>query len=405
MLLGSQSRRLLATLIAAAALAGAWLAGAPLVAALLALAGGAAGVALWSHAPSPPIAAPAPIVDREPALPEIADLLRAVDDPMLIVREGRIVMANQAATTLLGSSIQGKDVRLALRHPAATGQLAAPEPANEPIELAGLGGPDRIWTMTVAALADGSRVAHLVDQSQARAVEQMRSDFIADASHELRTPLATLLGFLETLQDEEVSADAASRKRFIEIMFREATRMRRLIEDLITLSRVESQRFSVPTDIVPIDPLIEEVTADLAARISERGSSVSVENPFPGVAVIGDRAQLSQLLANLLGNACKYGRPGTLIRIEVEEAGDLIGLAVIDQGDGIAIEHIPRLTERFYRVDPGRSRSVGGTGLGLAIAKHIALRHRGRLEITSRLGEGSRVQVWVPRADPTSPTP
>jgi two-component system phosphate regulon sensor histidine kinase PhoR len=253
--------------------------------------------------------------------------------------------------------------------------------------------------MTVAGLADGSRLVRLVDLSQARAAEQMRADFVANASHELRTPLATLLGFLETLQDEDAASDPATRDRFIRIMFDEATRMRSLVDDLISLSRIEAERFAAPSDPVDLLRVVESVRESLGALAEARASEIVVENEARDTIVPGDRAQLGQLLRNLVTNALNYGRPGTPVRIRLEEGGaGLLRVRVIDQGEGIAAEHIPRLTERFYRVDAGRSRSVGGTGLGLAIAKHIALRHRGRLEIVSRQGEGTSVRVYLPHA-------
>ncbi|MGZ8281703.1 MAG: sensor histidine kinase [Allosphingosinicella sp.] len=293
-------------------------------------------------------------------------------------------------------------MRLALRHPAAAELLAGPhseELVETRIDLVGLGGPERQWTMTVAGLPDKGRLVRLADLSQVRAAEQMRADFVANASHELRTPLATLLGFLETLQDEETAADAATRARFLGIMFDEATRMRALVDDLMSLSRIEADRFAAPADPVDLLAVAEGVRESVSALSEARGSEVLLENEAVAAVVPGDRAQLAQLLRNLVVNALNYGRAGTPVRIRIDDAAaGMLRLRVIDQGEGIAPEHLPRLTERFYRVDPGRSRSVGGTGLGLAIAKHIALRHRGRLEIVSRQGEGTSVRVYLPRA-------
>jgi two-component system phosphate regulon sensor histidine kinase PhoR len=313
------------------------------------------------------------------------------------VRERRVLIANQAAKALLGAHIEGSDVRLAIRHPAAAEHLAGDdggEPAR--IELVGLGELGRPWEMVIAPLPDGSRLVRLIDQSQARAAEQMRVDFVANASHELRTPLATLIGFIETLQDE-AAVDAATRQRFVAIMAGEALRMRDLLDNLMSLSRIEAERFALPRDTVDLKPLIDEVRD--ALKPIAGGRSIRVENRAGETLVSGDRSQLAQMLGNLVVNALKYGRPETPVRIRLDDGGpELISLSVIDKGEGIAAEHIPRLTERFYRVDPGRSRQVGGTGLGLAIVKHIVLRHRGRLEIRSKLGEGTRVEVALPRA-------
>jgi two-component system phosphate regulon sensor histidine kinase PhoR len=397
---------LAATALAAGGVAGALLLGAPLVAALFALLAGALAYGLARPVPGEPPAVVAPAAaagTNEAGAAGLAELLRAVDEPMLVVRDRRVLVANRPARALLGAHIEGTDVRLALRHPAAAGLLTGPpaqaEAAPTRTELVGLGGPDRHWAMTVAGLADGSRLVRLVDLSQARAAEQMRADFVANASHELRTPLATLLGFLETLQDEDAASDPATRDRFIRIMFDEATRMRSLVDDLISLSRIEAERFAAPSDPVDLLRVVESVRESLGALAEARASEIVVENEARDTIVPGDRAQLGQLLRNLVTNALNYGRPGTPVRIRLEEGGaGLLRVRVIDQGEGIAAEHIPRLTERFYRVDAGRSRSVGGTGLGLAIAKHIALRHRGRLEIVSRQGEGTSVRVYLPHA-------
>lgn len=332
-------------------------------------------------------------------LPGVADLLNAVGTPLMIVRSRRILFANKAARDLLGNHIEGGDARLAIRHPAAAERLSAAPGAEieGEIDLAGLGDVDSQWSMNVTRLEPDGALVRLTDVSPARAVEQMRADFVANASHELRTPLATLLGFLETLEDDEAAGDPATRKRFLKIMTEEATRMRNLVEDLMSLSRIEAERFSVPRQPVEILPLLDSVV-DACRTLSEaRGSSILVESEAECPVVPGDRAQLAQLFNNLVTNALKYGRPATPVRIRVEDSGPLLRVRVIDEGEGIAAEHIPRLTERFYRVDPGRSRAGGGTGLGLAIAKHIAQRHRGRLEIVSKPGKGTSVRVYLPR--------
>jgi two-component system phosphate regulon sensor histidine kinase PhoR len=329
---------------------------------------------------------------------ESANLLAAFEEPLLVVRARRVLIANPAARDLLGAHIEGSDVRLAIRHPAAAEHLAGEDGGAQPvrIELVGLGELGRPWEMLVAPLADGSRLVRLVDQSQARAAEQMRVDFVANAGHELRTPLATLIGFIETLQDE-AAVDPATRQRFVGIMAGEALRMRDLLDDLMSLSRIEAERFAAPRATVDLRPLILEVRETLRSFAGDR--TIRFERGSGEALVSGDSGQLAQMLNNLIVNALKYGRAGTPVRIRLKDCGpDLISLSVIDKGEGIPADHIPRLTERFYRVDPGRSRQVGGTGLGLAIVKHIVLRHRGRLEIKSKLGEGTRVEVTLPRA-------
>jgi two-component system phosphate regulon sensor histidine kinase PhoR len=389
----------------------AMLLGASMAGALFALLAGALAVALaWPAAP----ARRAPDAEIEatglPPLPEALDLLEAVEDPLLIVRGRRVIFANPAARKVLGEHIEGVDVRLAIRHPAAAERLidrGGGEPGERVTrtELAGLGERERRWEMTVTHLRDASRLVRLIDRSETHASEQMRTDFVANASHELRTPLATLLGFLETLQDESAAEHAPTRARFLKIMWDEARRMHRLVDDLISLSRIEAERFSLPRESVPLLPLVDEVRAAAGALIEEKGSRVRVEHDGLDPVVLGDRSQLAQLLQNLINNALKYGRTGGEVTVRFKEAGpEMLRLSVVDQGEGIAPEHLPRLTERFYRVDPSRSRSMGGTGLGLAIVKHIVGRHRGRLDIRSTVGEGTEVRVYLPRA-PASAEP
>ena len=170
------------------------------------------------------------------------------------------------------------------------------------------------------------------------------------------------------------------------------------MEDLLSLSRIEADRFTAPRDPVDLLPLLEEVRASLYHLSEQRGSDILVESRTDSAVVTGDRPQLAQLLSNLLSNSLKYGHAGAPVRVRLEGEGDLLRISVADQGDGIPSDHLPRLTERFYRVDPGRSRSGGGTGLGLAIVKHIVGRHRGRLEIRSTVGLGTVVDVWLPRS-------
>ncbi|HEX8421753.1 MAG TPA: ATP-binding protein, partial [Sphingomonas sp.] len=245
-------------------------------------------------------------------------------------------------------------------------------------------------------------IVHLIDQTGNYAAERMRVDFVANASHELRTPLASILGFIETLTDE-AGEDPAVRTRFLKVMFDEARRMQRLVEDLISLSRIEAEKYRLPAEIVDLAKLIADVRAELLDVAGDRALDIAATID-PGVhGIVGDRAQLSQMLHNLIGNAMKYGRAGTPVTIRLAaDRPNTIRLSIADESEGIAPEHIPRLTERFYRVDAGRSRSLGGTGLGLAIVKHIAERHRGRLDIASRVGVGTTVSVTLPAAETVS---
>jgi two-component system phosphate regulon sensor histidine kinase PhoR len=335
-------------------------------------------------------------------MPEAADWARAVAEtvaePLILVRDGRILLANAAARAVLGTWIEGRDVRLAVRHPAALERLLGRSEDSNAIEMSGIGDPDRRWTMSVAAFGDGYRAARFSDVSEAAAAERMRTDFVANASHELRTPLATLLGFLETLHDPKAREDAETLERFLGIMEAEGRRMQRLIDDLLSLSRIEAERFSAPSATLALAPLAEEAAGHLRHVAKARGSQVEVvaEEALPHVA--GERSELLQLLDNLIGNALRYGRAGRPVTVTLRREGAAVHLAVADEGEGIAPEHIPRVTQRFYRVDAGRSRAVGGTGLGLAIVKHIVERHRGRLEIESVVGKGTTVHVRLPAA-------
>ncbi|MEO7178078.1 MAG: ATP-binding protein [Allosphingosinicella sp.] len=401
-------RRIAAGIIVAMAAGAALLADEALWAALLGLVGGATAVLVGWRAhffPEPSPLTPPPDDGRDRWAREVVE---AMAEPMLLVESGRIALANAPARALLGQWIEGEDARLAMRHPATVERLArplAPESGIEQIEVAGLGDSDRQWLMTIAPLADGASLVHLHDRSEAIAAERMRVDFVANASHELRTPLATVLGFIETLQDDSTAEDAEVRTRFLGLMHGEGKRMQQLIDDLMSLSRIEAERFNPPRDAVDLVQLVEEVRAGCAQLLRERSNTLVVEDRSASNIVPGDRAQLLQLVRNLVVNAVKYGRSEAAVTIVLEdESPEMIRISIADRGEGIAVEHLPRLTERFYRVDAGRSRAVGGTGLGLAIVKHIVGRHRGRLDIRSTEGEGTTVLVSLPRArHPQSP--
>ena len=238
------------------------------------------------------------------------------------------------------------------------------------------------------------------DQTRARRVEALRETFIANASHELRTPLSSIIGFIETLQGP-AKDDAGARDRFLSIMAAQAERMRRLVEDLMSLNRIELNVNNRPSQLIDLAAVAHETAAALEPVAEAAGAKIEVEAAEGGPKVRGDRDQLAQLFTNLIDNAIKYGGRPAKIRVYLAppapEWPGMAGVTVADNGPGIAREHIPRLTERFYRVDAARSRAVGGTGLGLAIAKHILQRHRGDLSIRSTPGEGSAFTVWLPR--------
>lgn len=324
-------------------------------------------------------------------------LLEGLSEAALIAVRGRVLECNSAARALLGPDIDGKPIEAVIAHPAAVEaleQMAKAEAAE--VELTRLGNSRRHWLMRTAALADGSWLIRFVDRSEARAAEQMRVDFVANASHELRTPLSTLIGYTETLREQGDEIDGDTRERFLSVVHDEARRMQRIVEDLISLSRIEAEKFTTPTESVDLPPLVDQSLAGVQRIADERGSELvrQVDGHLPAVAA--DRGQILQLLDNLITNALRYGEPGTPVTVSVDAEHPMVHLAVADQGEGISPEHVKRVTERFYRVDTSRSRSLGGTGLGLSIVKHIVERHRGRLTIESRVNEGTTVHVYLP---------
>ena len=366
------------------------------------------GTAAVAVTATTPVERPAP-AERPPILPVATSeraVIDAIAEPVLLVVDGRVRIANAAALALLGTHILGEDVRLAIRHPAAAERLALTG-SDGSTELVGLGGRDQRVQMEVATIAPGRRIVHLIDRTTSYAAERARVDFVANSSHELRTPLAAIIGFIETLDDDNAGADPEVRKRFLSVMMKEARRMQRLIDDLISLSRIEADKYRLPETPVQLGTLIEEVTADLRDSDGQARADLHLAIAQDIPPVTGDATQLSQVIHNLVGNAFKYGKRGTPVTIGLRRDGEtLICLSVADEGDGIAAEHLPRLTERFYRVDPGRSRAQGGTGLGLAIVKHIVERHRGRLDIASTPGIGTTVSILLPVAilPPVIPT-
>jgi two-component system, OmpR family, phosphate regulon sensor histidine kinase PhoR len=334
----------------------------------------------------------------------LREVVEALSEPTLIIANGKVAISNSAARTLLGMHIEGGDLRLALRHPAAIERLLSDSAGEDQVELVGVGGLDQRWLMRVADLEDGSKLVRLANRSEAYAAEQMRTDFVANASHELRTPLSTILGYAETLREACEGVDPATRVRFIDIIHDESRRMQRLVEALISLSRIEAQRFSAPTGTVSLPALLREACENCRSSADEREMPIEIEIEAELPPVAGEYGQLLQLVENLISNAIRYGSPGGPIVIKAFRERSMAHLSVRDEGEGIAPENIPRVTERFYRVDTSRSRALGGTGLGLAIVKHIVERHRGRLRIASRLGQGTTVHVQLPLAEAPNAT-
>lgn len=330
------------------------------------------------------------------AAAESKALIESLDEPALVVEGGRIAAANKAAKAVFGRGVTTAELHQAIAQPEALERIAAGASAD--VEVSGIGESGRPWLLSVRPLERGRTLVRLIDRSAARAAEKMRVDFVANASHELRTPLATLVGYAETLREQASEVEAETRERFVAIIHDEARRMQRLVEDLISLSRIEAERFSPPSDPIAMGSLVEETVGHWRAHALERDSEIVVEVEPDLPATTGDRNQILQLLDNLIGNALRYGRAGTPVRIAVRREGAMLRLTVSDRGEGIAAKHIPRITERFYRVDKARSRDSGGTGLGLSIVKHVVERHRGRLDIQSRVGRGTDVHVLLPIA-------
>ena len=344
-------------------------------------------------------------------------ILDGLAESVFIVNGRRQVLyANPAAVRTFGRDAAGRDLVVAIRHPecldAVNAVLAGAEESHITISTET---PMRAsFAISVLRLEsadpEGPRASiSLNDISHIREAEQMRSDFVANVSHELRSPLTTLAGFIETLRGPAKGDDEAQ-ERFLGLMAGEAERMKRLIQDLLSLSRVEANQRIRPRDRVDLSAIARRVVTSLANMARAENRSIHLESPDRLPAITGNEDELVQVFHNLIENAVKYGAPGTEVTIRlslIDHApgigGRALALAVSDRGMGIPPEHLPRLTERFYRVDAGRSRDKGGTGLGLAIVKHIVRRHRGRLHIESQPGKGSTFTIHLPAESAVEP--
>jgi two-component system phosphate regulon sensor histidine kinase PhoR len=324
-------------------------------------------------------------------------LVDALDEPALVVEGSTVRLANSPARKLLGPRIEGRDVRLAIRHPQAL-ELILAHGSGE-IDATGIVEPGRSWRLLIRRLWSGATLVRMVDRSDAVSAEKMRVDFVANASHELRTPLSTVLGYAETLADES-DLPYGLRSSFGSTIRDEARRMLRIIEDLMSLSRIEADRFVAPGERVDIADIVNTAVANTGQLRASGKCEFNLDVAADLPPVRGDRAQLVQVLDNLISNAVRYGcdRPGSPIDVVATRSGAWVLLSITDHGPGIPREHLPRVTERFYRVDAARSRESGGTGLGLAIVKHIIERHRGSLDIRSTIGVGTSVTVRLPVA-------
>ena len=332
--------------------------------------------------------------------PQLQAFIDASTDAILIVDNARVSAANQTARQLLGGNIVDQNVRMAFRHAGAIERLSDPETQHtgHPIRLSGIGQQSQLWDMRIQSIGKGQKLVHLADRSSAQAAEKMRVDFVANASHELLTPLAAVKGFIETLDDPAAGDNPEIRARFLGIMAKETDRMQALVRDLMSLSRIEAEKYDPPQTPVDFSSIVVETIDQLRNSQKGRSGDIALDIAVNMPPVMGDAGQLRQLASNIVTNAMKYGRGGTPVAVTLEptKSGAMLAFSVADQGEGIPAEHLPRLTERFYRVDSGRSRSVGGTGLGLSLVKHIVDRHRGHLEIRSTVGQGTKVSVLLP---------
>lgn len=348
---------------------------------------------LWISAPPPPPPAEALEPDRVRLTRSgMRDLIEHSGLPMLMLDGNRIIIANAAARETIGVHVVGQDARVAFRHPAAVDIISRPDGGSATIQ--GLSGPRSIWDMRRQAIDGRYWLIELVNRTAEADVSRAHTDFVANASHELRTPLASIIGYIETLSEEGEAIDAKRASKFHTTVLREARRLQALVADLMSLSQVEAEKHEQPRERIELGKLVGQAARDGAGPDGQDRIAITAAE---GIMVRGDRRQLEQLVRNLVDNALKYGAADEKVTITLErDERDMAVLTVRDRGDGIAPEHLPHLTRRFYRTDPGRSRAAGGTGLGLAIVKHIVERHRGRFDVESKQGQGTSVTVHLP---------
>jgi len=358
-------------------------------------------------------------IEPLPAPVESYEALEAVPLAVLVIDDHRdIRWINEGARALLGEAVIGRSLLGVLRHPPLVealdqvlGGAASVDGIETPV------GQDRLLIADIRRLKGERALIALKDASAEMRLERLRSDFIANVSHELKTPIGTLMGFIETLRGP-AKGDAAALDRFLGIMQEQAGRMSRLVADLLSLSRIELNEHARPAGTANIAEILGHVADALSLRAESRNMRINLppDDSWKEIGrAIGDDEELTQVFQNLIDNALKYGRTGTAVTVSAARITDpleiktylpgarqakaMIAITVADKGEGIAREHLPRLTERFYRVDAARSRDMGGTGLGLAIVKHVVNRHRGSLEIDSIPGEGSTFTVYLPAAE------
>lgn len=345
----------------------------------------------------------------------LASVAEALPDPFLVLDgEDDIVMSNAPARTTFEGVGVGRHISTVIRAPMVLDAIAQVSKADGSVQVdyEQRVPIERRFEVHIASISSGGAggyssgypaiVLLLRDLTRQERVERMRADFVANASHELRTPLASVLGFIETLQGAARN-DTKAREQFLELMRTQASRMARLIDELLSLNRIELNAHLHPAGDVDVSQVVGHVIEVLAPLALEKGTELATTAPDTPLMVRGERDELVQVFQNLIENAIKYGQSGKRVDVicaRLDDGG--IQITVRDYGAGIAPEHVPRLTERFYRVDVAESRQKGGTGLGLAIVKHILNRHRARLSINSRVGEGASFIVDLPGADSTT---
>src|SRR5260221_1675588 len=380
---------------------------------------------------------PAPIADAPDVVSDRArDILNSLPDPLLLIGQGReIIWANQAAERQFGGRLTGRNLLGVLRHPPLLAAIEAirqgrglddldEQKLDTPLRL-DIGQETDYQAVVVPLHAettiasdrdrrDGELLILLRDVTAARRLDNLRSDFIANVSHELKTPLATLLGFIETMRGP-AKDDPVAQERFLGIMHDQASRMTRMVSDLLSLSRIELHEHSRPKGTADLARLLGPVAHGLGRTGQNRKIKLQLPDPDLLPCVPGDADELTQVFQNLIDNALKYSREGTAVTVNagiitdpvqlksrlpgLRDPRGMVAVAIVDQGDGIPRQHLPRLTERFYRVDAARSRDLGGTGLGLAIVKHIVNHHPGSLDVDSVVGQGSTFTVYLPLAE------
>ncbi|MEG3619058.1 ATP-binding protein [Magnetovibrio sp. PR-2] len=352
---------------------------------------------------------PEPVTKVDTTLASV--ILDALPDPVLLLdKHRRVVAANRAADELLGSAIHGRDICLVMRQPHIQDTLKNTVAGHQ-----SSGAKDvefelpvrRSYQLQIMSVPKGQALAvravmALHEVTALKHAETMRADFVANASHELRSPLASVSGFIETLQTS-AEDDPQARQRFLGIMDGEARRMARLIDDLLSLSKIEIREHIRPKEKVALPKILEAVVDSIQIRADKKNISLVLTCPHDFPEVYGDEDQLREVFQNLVDNAVKYGASDSPVNLKaalvnnMQDTGEPgVEVSVTNQGEGIAPEHLSRLTERFYRIDKSRSRAMGGTGLGLAIVKHIINRHRGRLIVTSELSQGATFSVQLP---------